>query len=154
MKITETVRAKIIKAAAALIICAAVSGAELLNGQYQITGLTIVQNDKDTRGFNNTGLYISATDKRVKLAGAWRGYPVRYDLIVERTINDTLVLRDADDNVSIFKFHIRNNIITGRHSMTDPDNGTRQVYDTKATVKRLNQGEVDKLRADYRFLGF
>ena len=154
MKITETVRAKIIKAAAALIICAAVSGAGLLDGDYQITGLTITQNDKDTRGFNNTGLYISATDKRVKLAGAWRGYPMQRNLVIERTIGDTLVLRDADDKVSVFKFHIRNNVITGRHSLTDPDNGSRQIYDTKATVKQLNQGEVDKLRADYRFLGF
>jgi len=154
MAIRRTVGARIITAVIMLFLCAAVSSAGLLNGYYQIVGLTMTQNDRDTRGFNNTGLYIFASDKRVKLSGAWRGYPVSYDLIVERVISDTLVLRDAESPSSLYKFRVRNNIITGRHSLTDPDNGSRQVYDTKATVRQLNQGEVDKLKTDYRFLGF
>ncbi|MDR0331141.1 MAG: hypothetical protein LBH93_05485 [Chitinispirillales bacterium] len=137
-------------AAAALLLCAALSAAGLLDGYYQITGLTLKYNDKDERGFNNTGLYISASDKRIRIAGAWRGYPIMRAAIIEKTISDTIILRDAENPQSVYKFQIRNNTIVGRHSITD-ENGSRQIIDSKATVRKLNQGEVDKIRAIINF---
>jgi len=119
--------------------------AGLLNGYYQISSMTLTYNDKDTQGFNNSGLYIIANDKRVRLIGAWRGYPIMRDAVIEKTINDTIVLRDVQNTQSVFKFRVRNNTITGRHSITDED-GSRQVIDSKAVIRALNQGEIDRIK--------
>jgi len=128
-----------------ILLCTAASNANLLEGHYQITSLTYVQNDDGRQqGFNNTGLYIAATSKRVRLVGAFRGYPIAYNMIVDRVIGDTLVLKDTD-NPSIYKFRIRNNTITGRHTLLF-DDGNRHTIDAKATIRKLNQGEVDRLR--------
>jgi hypothetical protein len=119
----------------------------LLNGYYQISGLVMTYNDdpKSKRGFNNNNLYIMANDKRVRLMGAWRGYPIMRDALIEKTIGDTLFLRDAENPQSLFKFHIRNNTITGRHSITDED-GSRQIIDSKAVVRQLNQSETERIK--------
>ena len=121
--------------------------AGLLNGYYQISNLALTYNDdpKSKRGFNNNNLYIIANDKRVRLVGAWRGYPIMRDAVVEKTIGDTLILRDAENPQSLFKFHIRNNTITGRHSITDED-GSRQIIDSKAVVRPLNQSETERIK--------
>jgi hypothetical protein len=121
--------------------------AGLLNGYYQISSLVMTYNDdpKSKRGFNNNNLYILASDKRLRLVGAWRGYPIMRDAIVEKTIRDTLVLRDAENPQSVYKFHIRNNIISGRHSITDED-GSRQIIDSKAVVRQLSQSEADRIK--------
>jgi hypothetical protein len=121
------------------------ANADLLSGYYQITSLIITENDRP-RGFNNTGLYIYASGKRVKIAGAWRGYPFERDMIVDRTAGDTLFLRETQNPASLYKFRIKNNTITGRHAL-NYDDGTKQVVETKATVRKLNQGEIDKIRA-------
>jgi len=121
------------------------SSAEQLNGYYQVTSLTIIQDGKP-RGFNNTDIYIAATDRRIKIAGAWRGYPMMRYMAVERVIGDTLVLRDTQNPSSYYKFHVKNNIIIGRHALSYED-GTRSVMDAKAVVRKLNQGEADRVRA-------
>jgi hypothetical protein len=142
MRITKTV-------AAAVLLCVAIFAANamagLLNGYYQISNLTLTYNDKDTRGFNNNNLYIIASDKRVRLIGAWRGYPLVRDAIVEKTIGDTLVLRDTQNPLSVFKFRIRNNTIIGRHSITDED-GSRQIIDSKAVIRQLNKSETERIK--------
>jgi len=142
MRITKTV-------AAAVSLCAAIFAANvtagLLNGYYQISNLTLTYNDKDTRGFNNNNLYIIASDKRVRLIGAWRGFPLVRDAIVERTIGDTLLLRDTENPQSVFKFRIHNNTIIGRHAITDED-GSRQIIDSKAVIRQLNQSEVERIK--------
>ncbi|MDR3013518.1 MAG: hypothetical protein LBU70_09995, partial [Chitinispirillales bacterium] len=76
----------------------------------------------------------------------WRGYPIRRDAIIERTIRDTLVLRDTENSSNILKFHIRNNIVTGRHSVTDED-GTQRAITARAALRKLRREEVDRLRA-------
>jgi len=121
--------------------------AGLLNGYYQISNLALTYNDdpKSKRGFNNNNLYIIANDKRVRLVGAWRGYPIMRDAVIEKTVGDTLILRDAENPQSLFKFHIRNNTITGRHSITDED-GSRQIIDSKAVVRPLNQSETERIK--------
>jgi hypothetical protein len=133
----------------AVLLCAALHapapGAALLNGYYQISSLTLKYNDKDTQGFNNTALYIMAGDKRVRVVGAWRGYPIMRDVIIEKTVGDTLILRDTQNPQSVFKFHVRNNTITGRHSITDED-GSRQIIDSKAVIRQLNQSETDRVK--------
>jgi hypothetical protein len=136
--------------ALALILVAPASRASPLEGHYQVTSLVIAYNGGPPRGFNNTGLYVAATDRRVRVVGAWRGVQIKRDAVVERAIGDTLVLRDAANAASVFKFHIRDNVITGRHSLNYED-GVKQIYDTKATVRRMNLDEVNRLRA---FLDF
>ncbi|GBU22145.1 hypothetical protein R80B4_02050 [Fibrobacteres bacterium R8-0-B4] len=119
----------------------------LLSGYYQVTSMVLTYNDdpKSKQGFNNNNLYIMAGDKRIRIVGAWRGYPIMRDAVIEKTIRDTLILRDAENPQSVYKFHIRNNIISGRHSITDED-GTRQVVDSKAVVKQLSQSEIDRIK--------
>jgi len=119
--------------------------AQLLNGYYQISNLVLTYNDKDKRGFNDNNLYIAASDKRVRLVGAWRGYPMMHDAVIEKTVGDTLVLRDTQNPQSVFKFRVRNNTVSGRHSITDED-GSRQIIDSKAVLRQLNQSEVDRLK--------
>jgi len=140
---------KFSKIAAVMLLCvtffAADASAGLLNGYYQITSMTLTYNDKDTQGFNNSGLYIIANDKRVRLIGAWRGYPIMRDAAIERSVGDTLILRDVQNPQSVFKFRVRNNTISGRHSITDED-GSRQVIDSKAVIRQLNQGEIDRIK--------
>jgi hypothetical protein len=131
--------------AAALICLASLANADLLNGYYQITSLTITENDRP-RGFNNTGLYIYANNKRVKIAGAWRGYPFERNMTVDRTVSDTLFLRDPQDHASLYRFHVKNNTITGRHAIKY-DDGTRRIIETKAAVRKLNQSEIDRIKA-------
>jgi hypothetical protein len=140
---------KIAKIIAVALLCATLPAADawggLLNGYYQISNLVLTYNDKDTRGFNNNNLYIVANDKRVRLVGAWRGYPIMQDAAIEKTIGDTLILRDIQNPQSLFKFRVRNNTITGRHSITDED-GSRQVIDSKAVIRQMNQSEIDRLK--------
>jgi hypothetical protein len=132
--------------AAAMLILAALPAAALLDdGVYQISGLTLKYNDKDERGFNNTGLYIAAGGKRIHVVGAWRGIPLRRDAIVEKTLNDTLFLIDAETPQSRYKFQVRNKTITGRHAIIDED-GSKQVIDSKATIRLLNRAEADKIK--------
>jgi len=121
------------------------SNAERLDGFYQVTSLTVTQDGKP-RGFNNTDLYILATDKHVRIAGAWRGYPMTRNMAVERVNGDTVVLRDMQDPSSYYKFQVKNNTISGRHALNYED-GTRSVMETKAVVRKLNQGEADRIRA-------
>jgi len=128
---------------AVLLVTGAQAG--LLDGYYQISSLVLTYNDKDKQGFNNNNLYIMANDKRVRLIGAWRGYPLKQDAIVEKTIGDTLVLRDAENPQIVFKFRIRNNTIAGRHAITEED-GTRQIIDSKAVIRQLSQSEIDRLK--------
>jgi len=143
--------AKIISAVLAIALCAAAPSARLLEGYFQVTNLTYTQDDDGKpRGFNNTGLYIAATDKRIRVVGAWRGIPIAHNMIVDRTIRDTLVLKDTDSPGSTYKFRVRNNEVSGRHSMTFSD-GTRHIIDAKATLRRLNQGEIDRLRVILNF---
>ena len=141
---------KITKAAAAILICATLfatdAPAGLLNGYYQISSLTLTYNDKDKRGYNNNNLYIIANDKRIRLVGAWRGFPLTQDANIEKTFGDTLILRDAENPQSVYKFCVRNNTIIGRHSITAED-GSRQIIDSKAVVRKLNQNEIDRLKA-------
>jgi hypothetical protein len=134
-------------AAAAVLILTVAADAlcGLLNGYYQISRLTLTYNDKDTQGFNNNNLYIMASDKRIRLVGAWRGYPLMRDAAIEKTVGDTLFLRDTQNPQSLFKFHIRNNTITGRHAIIDED-GSRQVIDSKATIRQLSQSEVERIK--------
>ncbi|MDR2577937.1 MAG: hypothetical protein LBC70_03865 [Chitinispirillales bacterium] len=136
----------------AFLLCALPSNASLLEeGHYQVTSLIITQDNADRpRGFNNTGLYITVTGNRVRVAGAWRGFPIRRDAIIERTIRDTLVLRDAENSSNVFKFHIRNNVVTNRHFVTH-ENGTQQVIDSRATLRKLSREEVDRLRTILNF---
>jgi hypothetical protein len=115
-----------------------------LDGYYQITSLVITE-DGRPRGFNNTGLYIYASGKRLKIAGAWRGYPMQRDIIVEKTVGDSVFLRDPQNPSSLFRFHIKNNTVSGRHAL-NYDDGTKQVVETTATVRKLNRGEADKIR--------
>jgi len=136
---------KIIKLISVILFCASISTAGLLNGYYQVTNLTITRNGTP-RGFNNTDLFIEANERRVNIAGAWRGFPIRQSASIERTIGDTLILRDMENRVSIYKFHIRNNIISGRHSLSY-DDGTREVIETRAVVRKLNHGEINRLKA-------
>jgi len=131
--------------AAALLLHATGAFCGLLNGYYQISNLTLTYNDKDTQGFNNNNLYIMASDKRIRLVGAWRGYPLMRDAVIEKTIGDTIVLRDAQNSQMLFKFRVRNNTISGRHAVIDEDGG-RQVIDSKATIRQLSQSEVDRIR--------
>jgi len=121
------------------------ANAALLEGYYQVTSLTVTQDGK-TRGFNNSDLYIAASGKRIRVAGAWRGYPMERDLIVERTVGDTMVLRDTQNQSSYYKFLVRNNTISGRHALNYED-GTRSVMETKAVVRKMNQGEADRIKA-------
>jgi len=141
---------KIAKIVGAVLFCIAffatgARAASLLNGYYQISSLALVYNDKDKQGFNNNNLYIMANDKRVRLVGAWRGYPLKRDAIVEKTFGDTLILRDAENPQSFFKFCVRNNTIIGRHAIIDED-GSRQIIDSKAVIRQLNQSEINRLR--------
>jgi hypothetical protein len=108
--------------------------------------LIITQDGKPQRGFNNSDLYIAATDKRVKIAGAWRGYPMTLNMAVERVSGDTLLLRDTQNPSSHYKFYIKNNTLSGRHALNYED-GTRSVMETKAVLRKLNQGEADKVKA-------
>jgi len=140
---------KTIKLISAILFCASISTANLLDGYYQITSLTITRNDRP-RGFNNTGLYIEASGKRVVIAGAWRGFPMKRSAIVERAIGDTLVLRDTENQASIYKFHIRDNKISGRHAL-NYDDGTREVIETKAVIRKLNQSEINRIKAVVNF---
>ena len=142
---------RIILAACAFLFCVPVSSVALLDGHYQVTNLVLTQDDGDRpRGFNNTGLYIAADSRHVRIVGAFRGYPIRRSAIVERTIGDTLVLRDAEQAASVYKFHIRNNIVTGRHSIMH-ENGERQVINSKATIRKMSREEVDRLRFLFSF---
>lgn len=141
MKIT-----KAIMIVMTVLLPALTSTAGLLNGAYQISGLTLKYNDKDERGFNNTGLYIFASDTRVRVVGAWRGIPLTRGAVVERSVGDTLFLRDAENPQSLYKFHIKNNMVTGRHAIIDED-GSRQVIDSKAAIRPLNQGEADRIKS-------
>ena len=102
------------------------------------------------RGFNNTGLYISATGSRIRVVGAWRGYPIAHTLAVDGNIGDTLVLKDTDNMSALYKFRIKNNTISGRHRVLF-DDGTSHVIDAKATIRQLNQNEVDRLRSVINF---
>ncbi|MDR2692712.1 MAG: hypothetical protein LBB74_00660 [Chitinispirillales bacterium] len=133
----------------AILLCAALSpagaGAGLLNGYYQVTSLVLIHNDRDRQGFNNNNLYILAGDKRIRVVGAWRGYPIMRDVNIEKTVGDTLILRDTENPQSVFKFRVRNNTVSGRHSITDED-GTRQIIDSKAVIKQLNQSEIDRIK--------
>jgi hypothetical protein len=130
----------------ALTLCAAPACANLLDGHYQVTALTYTINDTGPpRGFNNTGLYISATERRVRISGAWRGVPIARNMTVERTIGDTLMLRDSESPASAYKFQIRNNIVSGRHALID-ESGNRQIIDLRATIRRMSREEVDRLR--------
>jgi hypothetical protein len=131
---------------AAIAVSAPNAWGGLLNGYYQISSLVLTYNDKDKRGFNDNNLYIVASDKRVRLIGAWRGYPIIRDAAIEKTVGDTLILRDTQNPQSVFKFHIRNNTITGRHSITDEENGSRQVIDSKAVIRKLSQNEIERLK--------
>jgi hypothetical protein len=145
----------VIRAAAFLpiiLLCAAAPvKAGLLDGHYQIVNLTYVQNDDgNQRGFNNTGLYISASDRRIRIVGAFRGFPIARNMIVDRTVGDTLVLRDADNPSSVYKFSVRNNVITGRHRLAF-DDGNQHIIDARATIRKLNRGEVDRLRSILNF---
>jgi len=139
----------ITKAIAAMSLCAALfatsAGAGLLNGYYQITSLALTYNDKDKRGFNDNNLYIVASDKRIRLVGAWRGFPLTRDAYIEKTYGDTLLLRDAENPQSVYKFCVRNNTIIGRHAITAED-GSRQVVDSKAVIRSLNQTETDRIK--------
>jgi len=139
MKITK------INVFAVILVFASAACGGLLNGYYQISNLLLTYNDKDKRGFNDNNLYIVANDKRVRLVGAWRGYPIIRDAAVEKTVGDTLILRDVENPQSIFKFHIRNNTIIGRHSITD-EYGSKQIIDSKAVIRQLNQNEVERLK--------
>jgi len=121
--------------------------AEMLDGYYQVTSLIITQDEKP-RGFNNTGLYIAADWKRVRVAGAWRGYPMAMNMAVERVSGDTIVLRDTQNRSSYYKFHIRNNIISGRHALNYED-GTKSVVEAKAVVRKLNRDEADRIIATF-----
>jgi hypothetical protein len=143
--------AKLIKAVFALTLCAAISSASLLSGHYQITNLTYTVNDDGRpQGFNNSGLYIVATDKRIRLVGAFRGIPVSRSLIVEKITGDIMELRDTQDMVSAYKFRVHNNMILGRHRLTAQD-GSIQVIESTAIVRKLNQGEIDRLGPVLRF---
>jgi len=141
MKITKTLAVTLLFAA----FFATGVRAGLLEGYYQISSLVLTYNDKDKQGFNNNNLYIMANEKRVRLVGAWRGYPIKHDALVEKTVGDTLVLRDAENPQSFFKFRVRNNTITGRHAITDED-GSRQIIDSKAVIRQLSQSEIDRLK--------
>ena len=140
---------KIAKVLAVTLFCATFyatdASAGLLNGYYQISSLALTYNDKDKRGFNDNNLYIIANDKRIRLIGAWRGFPLARDAAVEKTFGDTLILRDAENPQSVYKFCVRNNMIIGRHSITDED-GSRQIIDSKAVIRQLNQNEIDRLK--------
>ena len=145
------VRDTAVRLSLALFLCTGLSGASLLEGHYQVVSLTYVQDDDGRqRGFNNTGLYIAADERRIRIAGAWRGIPISRDMIVDRSIGDTLVLRDAESPLSVYKFRIRNNIITGRHAVHF-DDGTRHTIDASATVRKLNRDEVDRLKSIVNF---
>jgi len=140
---------KILKLISVILSCASISTAALLDGYYQVMSLTITVNDKP-RGFNNTGLYIAANEKRVNVAGAWRGFPMKRSAVVERTIGDTLVLRDTENQASIYKFHIRDNRISGRHSL-NYDDGTREIVEVNAVIKKLNQSEINRIKTIINF---
>ena len=141
---------KIIKLIPVILFCASISAAGLLDGYYQVISLTVTRNG-NPRGFNNTGLYISVGEKRIKIAGAWRGYPIKRDLIVERTVGDSLVLRDTENQSSYYKFHVRDNKISGRHAL-NYDDGTREVIETRAVVKKLNQDEINRIKSRKLFI--
>ncbi|MCL2182116.1 MAG: hypothetical protein FWB85_01425 [Chitinispirillia bacterium] len=137
--------AKLAATAILLLLFAAALNANLPDGYYQITNLTYVQDDDGKqRCFNNAGLYIYANGKKIKIAGAFRGYPISRTLTVERTISDTLVLKDAGNASATYKFRIRSNTVTGRHRIGF-DDGSSHVIDAKATIRKLNQSEVDRL---------
>lgn len=137
--------AKLAAAAIMLLFCAAALNANLPDGYYQITSLTYVQDDDGRlRGFNNAGLYVRADGRRIKIAGAFRGYPISRNLTAERTIGDTLVLKDADNAGATYKVRVRNNTVTGRQYI-NLDDGSLHVIDAKATIRKLNRGEVDRL---------
>jgi hypothetical protein len=140
-------KAAITVAIAAALLFAAPAPAELLDdGVYQISGLTLKYNDKDERGFNNTGLYIAVSGKHIRLVGAWHGIPVRRDAAIEKTVSDTLFLTDIETPQSRYKFQVRNKTITGRHAIFDED-GSKQVIDSKAAIRLLNRTEADRIKA-------
>ncbi|MCL2219497.1 MAG: hypothetical protein FWC23_05770 [Chitinispirillia bacterium] len=151
MAAAKTIRTLCAVSAAILLIYAGTADANPLNGYYQIVTLTYVQDDDGRqRGFNNTGLYISATGSRIRVVGAWRGYPIAHTLAVDGNIGDTLVLKDTDNMSALYKFRIKNNTISGRHRVLF-DDGTSHVIDAKATIRQLNQNEVDRLRSVINF---
>jgi len=136
---------KIISFISAILLCASISMAGLSDGYYQVTSLTIIKNEKP-RGFNNTDLYIEVIDRRINIAGAWRGFPMKRSAVVERIIGDTLALRDTENQGSHYKFHVRDNRISGRHAL-NYDDGTRDVIEVRAVVKKLNQGEINSIKS-------
>jgi hypothetical protein len=119
--------------------------AALLDGYYEVSSLVFTYNDSAKHGFNNTALYIMASGKRVRLVGAWRGYPIMRDATVEKNTGDSITLRDAQDTRSVYKFRVKNNTISGRHSITDED-GSRQIIDSKAVLRQLSPSETDRIR--------
>jgi hypothetical protein len=129
-----------------LCLASAANAEGLLDGYYQVTSLTVTEDGKPQRGFNNSDLYISATEKRVKIAGAWRGYPMMMNMTVERVTGDSILLRDTQNPSSYYRFQVKNNTISGRHALNYED-GTRAVMETKAVVRKLNQGEADRIKA-------
>jgi len=140
---------KIIKLISIILFCVSISTAGLLDGYYQVTNLTITTNGKP-RGFNNTGLYIEASGNRVNIAGAWRGFPMKRSAVVERTVGDTLALRDTENQANLYKFHIRNNRISGRHAL-NRDDGTRGAIEINAVIRKLNRGEINQIRSRNMF---
>jgi len=135
----------IIKLISVILICVSIPSAALLDGYYQVTSLTIITNGKP-KGFNNTDLYIWAGERRVNIVGAWRGFPMKRSAVIERTVGDTLVLRDMENQAIPYKFHIRGNKINGRHVL-NYDDGTSGIIETKAVVKKLNQGEINRIKS-------
>jgi hypothetical protein len=126
-------------------LASAANAQGLLDGYYQVTSLIISQDGKPQRGFNNSDLYIAATDKRVRIAGAWRGYPMAVNMAVERITGDTMQLRDTQNPSSYYKFQVKHNTISGRHALSYED-GTRSVMEMKAVVRKLNRDEADRVR--------
>ena len=129
-----------------LCLASAAKAEGLLDGYYQVTSLTVTEDGKPQRGFNNSDLYIAATEKRVRIAGAWRGYPMMMNMTVERTTGDSILLRDTQNPSSYYRFQVKNNTISGRHALSYED-GARSVMETKAVLRKLNRDESDKLKA-------
>jgi len=135
---------KIIKSFLITFACFSFLNANLLDGYYQVTNLIITQ-DERPRGFNNSHLYIEALSGRIRLAGAWRSIPIRESLTVERVVGDTLFLRDNNNRSNHYKFHVRADTISGRHAVAH-ENGSRQVIETRAVLRKLNRQEIEQIK--------
>lgn len=146
----NTARKIIASAVLAILLIAAAPHARLLDGYYQITSLKVTRNGEVIRGANNAALYIHATDKRIKITGAFRGLPFDRDMLILRVDRDTMLLCEAQNRSNQYKFLVSGQYLTGRHALNYED-GSRQVVETIATIRKMRPEEVNQLRGIVRF---